>query len=89
MAFIDELADKLGLTVGESVGGCKVTVYGRSGVIAEGHRGLYYYDDKAVKVRIKNGVLFIEGEGLNIRSANGQELAVIGHVSCVRMEEGL
>ena len=35
MAFIDELADKLGLTVGESVGGCKVTVYGRSGVIAE------------------------------------------------------
>ena len=34
MAFIDELADKLGLTVGESVGGCKVTVYGRSGVIA-------------------------------------------------------
>ena len=28
MAFIDELADKLGLTVGESVGGCKVELSG-------------------------------------------------------------
>ncbi len=88
MAFIDELADKLGLRLGESVSGCKVTIYGRIGVIAEGHRGVYYYDESVVKVRIKDGMLVIEGEGLTISSVSGQEIAVIGRIVGVKMEEG-
>ncbi|MDE5618367.1 MAG: YabP/YqfC family sporulation protein [Clostridia bacterium] len=87
MAFLDEITDKLGLSAGDSVGGCKVTIYGRTGVVVEGHKGLYYYGEECVRVRVKGGMLSIEGAQLHIKSTNNQELIVTGKIDCVKTED--
>lgn len=87
MAFIDEISGKLGLAAGDSVCGYKVTLYGAAGVVAEGHKGIYYYSSETVKVRIKGGLIAVEGKNLVIKETKPDELVISGNVNCVRVEE--
>ena len=84
MAFSDELEEKLGRAVSEAA--CRVNWFPGVGVIVEGGKGLYYYSPECVKVRVKGGMIVVEGKDLFVYETRTDELALRGKAECVRWE---
>ena len=82
MAFIKEIEEKLGAA--EIT--CRIEWFPGYGVIVEGGKGLYYYSPECVKVRAKNGMVIVEGEGLYVHETKTDEVVLRGKAECVRWE---
>ncbi len=59
---------------------------GRREVIIEGHRGLFSYETRCIRVRCKNGLWTVTGEGLFIDHFGPEDLLIRGSVHAVALE---
>ncbi len=59
---------------------------GRREVIIEGHRGLFSYETRCVRVRCREGLWTVTGEGLHIDHFGPEDLLVRGLVRTVSLE---
>ena len=59
---------------------------GRREVIIEGHRGLFSYETRCVRVRCRMGLWTVTGEGLFIDHFGPEDLLIRGAVRAVALE---
>ena len=59
---------------------------GRREVIIEGHRGLYSYETRCIRVRCRQGLWTVTGEGLFIDHFGPEDLLIRGSVHAVALE---
>ena len=50
-----------------------------------GHRGIMEYGHSVLRLRLANGALLIEGEGLTLEHMDGEDIAVEGRIDGVRL----
>lgn len=58
----------------------KVTLLGGNELLVEGHKGLSYYTEKEIVIRIKGKKFFVKGESLYVKEINEDELLVCGRI---------
>ena len=59
---------------------------GRREVIIEGHRGLFSYETRCIRVRCRKGLWTVTGEGLYIDHFGPEDLLIRGSVHAVALE---
>ena len=59
---------------------------GRHEVIIEGHRGLFSYETRCIRVRCRQGLWTVTGEGLFIEHFGPEDLLIRGSVHAVALE---
>lgn len=59
---------------------------GRREVIIEGHGGLFSYETRCIRVRCKQGLWTVTGEGLFIDHFGPEDLLIRGSVHAVALE---
>ena len=59
---------------------------GRREVIIEGHRGLFSYEPRCIRVRCRQGLWTVTGEGLFIDHFGPEDLLIRGSVHAVALE---
>ena len=59
---------------------------GRREVIIEGHRGLFSYETRCIRVRCRQGLWTVTGEGLFIDHFGPEDLLIRGSVHAVALE---
>ncbi len=59
---------------------------GRREVIIEGHRGLFSYETRCIRVRCREGLWTVTGEGLYIGHFGPEDLLIRGGVRAVTLE---
>ena len=59
---------------------------GRREVIIEGHRGLFSYETRCIRVRCRQGLWTVTGEGLFIDHFGPEDLMIRGSVHAVALE---
>ena len=59
---------------------------GRREVIIEGHRGLFSYETRCIRVRCRQGLWTVTGEGLFIEHFGPEDLLIRGSVHAVALE---
>ena len=59
---------------------------GRREVIIEGHRGLFSYETSCIRVRCRDGLWTVTGEGLYIDHFGPEDLLIRGSVHAVALK---
>ena len=59
---------------------------GRREVIIEGHRGLFSYETRCIRVRCREGLWTVTGDGLFIDHFGPEDLLIRGSVHAVALE---
>lgn len=80
--FFNEIAEKLQISGADFISP-RITVLGRAGVSIEGHRGLLYFSDGEIRLKIKGGSLTVTGESLKLIEVSEAEAVVSGRIKAV------
>lgn len=59
----------------------KLTLIGGKELLLEGHKGITHYEENRVEIRVKGGLLSIEGALLYIEEINEEEVLVKGEIT--------
>ena len=59
---------------------------GRREVIIEGHRGLFSYETRCIRIRCREGLWTVTGDGLFIDHFGPEDLLIRGSVHAVTLE---
>jgi YabP family. len=86
MGFINDVILRLGLDPENTVGGEKITLFESSGLLVEGHRGIYSYKPEEIAVKTKKGKLIVGGQKLKIIEINPTEIFINGKIDGIRRE---
>ncbi len=65
-----------------------ISIEGRCYIEVDGCKGLSDYEEHLVCVRIKEGLLRIQGENLSLKIYYGTRIAVCGRICALSFEEG-
>ena len=65
----------------------RLILTGNEEVLIEGHKGLFSYETKCVKVRCGSGLVSVSGESLVIVFFGTQDLLIRGSVSDISVSE--
>lgn len=83
--FVDEIAKKLKLD--GSFPPFVITVLGRDKLVVSGVKNVILSTQNEVKVKAKNAVLRVVGEGLNLLEMGGGDLYLEGEIASVEIEK--
>lgn len=59
----------------------KITVLGKRAVVIEGHRGVVFFSSDEAKFRLKNCMLSVTGEKLEVKNLTSSDALVSGAIS--------
>jgi sporulation protein YqfC len=54
-------------------------------LVVRGHRGILEYTQQVLRLRMQGAVLLVEGEGMTLESMDGEDVAVEGEISGVKI----
>jgi len=63
-----------------------VTIVGKREVFVENFKNLLEFTDKKIRLRLKEGVFILEGEGLMLKQVTNEHLLVNGLVASISYE---
>lgn len=55
-----------------------IMLAGNNEMFIENHKGIALYQEDLLKIRIKNGILTIEGHNINVKEINSEYLSIVG-----------
>lgn len=58
----------------------RVIILGKNFVIIEGHRGVVFFSRTEVKFRLKNTVISISGENLEVKNLTSSNAQILGDI---------
>lgn len=61
----------------------RITIHGNNSVYIENHAGIKTYTKSRIEVKIKDGVLRVEGDGLELGAMTPEEIVITGMVVSV------
>ena len=67
----------------------RIVIYGWEEVLIEQHAGLFSYETGCIRVRTRDGILSVSGEGLVIAYFGTQDLLIRGKVKGIALQEGI
>lgn len=79
------LADKLELPA-DALGSVKLSLFGRSRLLAENHRGIVSYTDAAVVLDCGASKLNVRGDSLRIKAMSGKNILICGRIVALEFE---
>lgn len=85
MSFVNEMLEKLSVSLGENVGGYKVTLISGVGVCIEGHKGIIRIGEDNINIRINNGSVRIEGKALYLKDVTDSDVFITGSVNMIEV----
>ncbi|MFC0188137.1 sporulation protein YqfC [Fictibacillus aquaticus] len=65
----------------------RITMIGQLHIYIENHRGVLAFSNEELKLKLKQGVLVIEGEGFLIKTVMPEEILLEGKISGVRFSD--
>jgi sporulation protein YqfC len=65
----------------------RITLIGNKELHIENHRGIMHFSSEMLKLALSKGSLEISGQGLEIRTILGQEMAVEGTIGEIKYKE--
>ena len=80
-----ELAEGLCLPT-EALGQLRLTLVGKSRLLAENHRGILDYGDSCIRLAAAGGSVSILGAGLGLEAMNRRELLITGQIRSVEWD---
>lgn len=78
---------KLTVPAGMPGGPTAISLEGRSYIEVDGCEGLTVYEEEVICMRIKEGMLKIQGQDLSLKIYYGKRIAVCGRIERVEFEE--
>lgn len=81
--FLDDVISKLGADAAAAA--FSVTVLGRCGVAVSGTKGVVFYSDEEVRLRLRSGAVSVRGEELVIAEMGGGDVLIRGRVKEVEL----
>ena len=84
MSFFNEIADMLGYNEARIALGYNYVNYNGEAVFVEGALGVIKIADDEIALRIKNGVLFVYGDGLKISDMSNKSVLIRGSIVSVQ-----
>ena len=67
-------------------GAARIILTGREEVVIEGHKGLFSYETKCIRIRSKSGLVTVSGQDLIIDHLGVQDLLIHGKVEDVAVD---
>jgi len=64
-------------------GAARIILTGREEVVIEGHKGLFSYETKCIRIRSRSGLVTVSGQELVIDHLGVQDLLIHGRVEDV------
>ena len=59
---------------------------GNKKILIENHKGIALYQSDKLKIRIKDGILNIQGHKINVKEINTEYLSVSGEITAIFFE---
>lgn len=83
--WVQRITDESDL-YGESLPGVPIVeIAGDSRLLVERHNGVVEYGTEQIRIRVKYGILQINGCGLELRQMTKQLLIISGRIDCIRI----
>ena len=87
MSIYNNLVFKTNMPLKDSIGGVKVTLVDFSGILIEGHKGVFRYSPDLIVVQLKSQRLIINGGNLSIDYINLEEIYIKGDIKDISRED--
>ncbi len=74
------LSERLDLPSDISVGSAKLSVYGKSKVLIENHKGILHYGENEIELNAKGMTIRILGDELSISAMDKNDMLITGRI---------
>lgn len=74
------LSERLDLPSDISVGSAKLSVYGKSKVLIENHKGILHYGENEIELNAKGMTVRILGDELSISAMDKNDMVITGRI---------
>lgn len=74
------LSEKIDVLSEVGVGSAKLSVYGRSKVLIENHKGIAHYGENEIELNAKGMTVRILGDGLSISAMDKDDMLITGRI---------
>lgn len=81
ISFLEEITKVSGVDPGVVLGGSRVLYLGGKVAMIEGKTKLVEMTDTLVKIKLKRGMVTIEGEHLKLKNLNLESVMIVGDIS--------
>ena len=86
MSFKDNIFTAIGITDLTPIG-FKLTLIGKSGIYLEGVKSLLDVTPFYIDVDVKNKIISLKGNNLNVTSLSGGDVAISGEITSVELKD--
>ena len=83
--FFDEIASKTGLPFDILNNGFRVINFSNRSVYVEGFTNIINFEDSEVILKLKKGIVKIEGTEIKIKNMNLETIIVVGNIKLVEI----
>lgn len=79
-SFLDDIAQKTGLPFDILNNGFRVINFNNKSVYIEGFLNILMFEKDLIKIKLKKGLIELEGENLKIKNMDTQSIVVSGNI---------
>lgn len=79
------LSERLDIPSDISMGTAKLSIYGKSRVLIENHKGIVHYSENEIELSAKGMTVKILGDGLGISAMDKNDMLVTGKILSVEL----
>ena len=87
MSIYNNLVFNTNMPLKDCIGGARVTLVDFTGVLIEGHKGVFRYSPQAIIVQLKDARLTINGDKMFIEHINIDEIYIKGDIRDISRED--
>ena len=84
-SFLDEIIQKTGLPFDVLNNGFRIINFSNKSIFIEGFLNILIFEANLIKIKLKKGVIEIEGEGLKIKNMDMQTMIITGNILKLEM----
>lgn len=87
MSIYNNLVFNSNMPLKDTIGGARITLVDFSGVLIEGHKGLFRYTPHKIVIQLKDSRLEIVGEKMLVEHINSDEIYIKGEIKDIARQE--
>lgn len=79
------LSEKLDIPSDISIGTAKLSIYGKSRVLVENHKGILHYSENEIELSARGMSIKMLGDGLSISAMDKDDMLITGRILSVEL----
>ncbi len=88
MSIYNNLVFNTNMPLKDTIGGARITLVDFSGVLIEGHKGVFRYSPQLIIIQLKDERLEISGDKMLIEQINIDEIYIKGKINNITRQTG-